>query len=530
MGQFSYYRQFIPRFASVAEPLTSALKFADGLLKKKRRESDGSSALKSADGSLKIKPWESDEGMKTSIKAKLKKVGRMVVEPTPERMAALGELKRLLISAPCLIYPDFDKMFYLYTDASRKGIGGTLQQEKGGKQHPVLFISRALSPAEKSYSATELECLGVYWCFSKLSHYIDGSHLTVITDHQALQWLWNIKSTTNSRLYRWAILLLPYKKKLKIIHRSGIAHSNVDLLSRFPCNNMTSTITSTLSSRMAEQYGADEDFAGWMKDLKRAQSVASTEKLGRVVPGVDDDAQKPGVQSVASLRKLGRSVYPETVPAPSGCVYPEVTPPPDVRPSYALSREGLLTTKVDGQNVICVLRPSRSEVLRLVHDELGHPGFKRALEHARTRFYWPGMFTDLKSFCRSCHECQMVKTDTSKKPRKLHPIEAIAPLHTLCIDFVEGLPPKRGFDSLATITDKFTKAIRLVPCKKSDSGDDFARHYFEKVYPAWGVPSVLISDRDRRFSSAFWSSLMRLAGTKLAMTTAYHPQADGQSE
>jgi len=67
----------------------------------------------------------------------------------------------------------------------------------------MLFISRTLSPAEKNYSATELECLGIYWSFSKLAHYIDGCEgLTVVTDHYALQWLWNVKQATNSRIHR----------------------------------------------------------------------------------------------------------------------------------------------------------------------------------------------------------------------------------------------------------------------------------------------------------------------------------------
>ena len=162
-------------------------------------------------------------------------------------------------------------------------------------------------------------------------------------------------------------------------------------------------------------------------------------------------------------------------------------------------------------------------VLEVVH---------RALSYARQRYFWPLISRDIKSYCRKCHLCQTCKTDTSKKPGCLQPIPTPSlPFATICIDFVEGLPVcSGGLNSLASITDKFSKAIRLIPCKKSDSGPAFAQRFFQFVYPVWGVPEPIISDRDCRFVSAFWHTLMRLAGTKVALTTAYHPQADGQAE
>jgi len=104
-----------------------------------------------------------------AIKAMAREAGRRAVEKTPERLAALEELKSRLCNTPVLRYPDFAKAFVLYTDASGRGLGGTLHQETEGTlhqetegtQHPVLFISRTLTPAEKNYSVTELECLAV---------------------------------------------------------------------------------------------------------------------------------------------------------------------------------------------------------------------------------------------------------------------------------------------------------------------------------------------------------------------------------
>jgi hypothetical protein len=105
------------------------------------------------------------------------------------------------------------------------------------------------------------------------------------------------------------------------------------------------------------------------------------------------------------------------------------------------------------------------------------------------------------------------------------------------MDFILGLPPSRRFshgdelfDTILTTTDKFTKAIKLVLCKGTYDAVDWARKYWQCIYPDWGFPFGIISDRDPKFLSAFWSELFRLAGTKLLTSTAYHPQTDGQSE
>lgn len=143
------------------------------------------------------------------------------------------------------------------------------------------------------------------------------------------------------------------------------------------------------------------------------------------------------------------------------------------------------------------------------------------------------MVKDIRSYYRTYHLCQVCKTDTSKKPGCLQPIPILfCPFYTICVDFIVGLPmAPGGLNSIAIVTDKFSKAVRLLPCKKFAAlGEAFAKRFFHHIYPVWGAPNRLISDRDRPFVSTFWSTLTRLAGTKIALTTAYHPQADGQAK
>lgn len=165
--------------------------------------------------------------------------GRFVTNtPYPDKEEIRETFRRLkvaLTTAPTLIHPNFDKEFILYTDACRKGIAGSLYQvADDGKEHPILFISRGLAESKTGYSATELECYSVVWCLNKLEHYVDGSKLKLHTDHAALKWIWDIKSTVNSRLFKWSLILNPLRDKVTIIHRPGRLHNNVDPLSRYP--------------------------------------------------------------------------------------------------------------------------------------------------------------------------------------------------------------------------------------------------------------------------------------------------------
>src|SRR5204863_4380500 len=97
-------------------------------------------------------------------------------------------LKRLLIDATELAFPDYSKPFLLYVDGSHKGFGAGLHQlQADGKCRPILFISKALTPAEKNYYSTELETAALVWALQKLSHYLDHSTIHVITDHTAIR-------------------------------------------------------------------------------------------------------------------------------------------------------------------------------------------------------------------------------------------------------------------------------------------------------------------------------------------------------
>ena len=144
------------------------------------------------------------------------------------------DLKAALLSADCLRGPDFSLPFIVQTDASNDGLGAVLVQEYEDGEHPIAFISRQLNTAEKNYTTSEQECLAVVWAVKEFEPFLIDAPFTIITDHQALQWL-PTKRFENKRLMTWAMKLNEFKYTVK--HRTGRNNANADFFSRSPLPN-----------------------------------------------------------------------------------------------------------------------------------------------------------------------------------------------------------------------------------------------------------------------------------------------------
>ena len=99
------------------------------------------------------------------------------------------------------------------------------------------------------------------------------------------------------------------------------------------------------------------------------------------------------------------------------------------------------------------------------------------------------------------------------------------------MDFVVGLPrTPRGLDSIWVIVDRLTKSAHFIPINIRFSLEKLTTLYISEIIRLHGVPSSIVSDRDPRFTSRFWESLNRALGTKLRLSSAYHPQTNGQTK
>lgn len=183
LGLFGYYRRFVPNFATVAEPLHALLR--------------------------KNQPWSW----------------------TKAQDAAFDSLKDALVSEPVLCTPNFNLEFTVHTDASSVGLGAILSQVQDGKERVVCYGSKALSATQRRYSATDRECLAIYWALHLWRIYLLGRRFTVVTDHSALRWLFESNHRDpHNRLARMVHSLQEFE--FNVVYRAGVQHTNADALSR----------------------------------------------------------------------------------------------------------------------------------------------------------------------------------------------------------------------------------------------------------------------------------------------------------
>lgn len=181
LGMLSYYRRFINRFSSIASCLFELTK------------------------------------------------AKTVFEWTDEHQKAFDVLKRQLVQAPVLAYPDFDKEFEIYTDASGVGIGGVLVQRNEDRMHPIAFASRQLNRHERNYSTSEREMLAIVWSAKHFKPYIYGRHTRFFTDHKPLSTLVKSKEPTG-RLYKLLLKLQDLDHRIEYV--PGALNNTADALSR----------------------------------------------------------------------------------------------------------------------------------------------------------------------------------------------------------------------------------------------------------------------------------------------------------
>jgi hypothetical protein len=190
--------------------------------------------------------------------------------------------------------------------------------------------------------------------------------------------------------------------------------------------------------------------------------------------------------------------------------------------------DGMVT--YDGRLYIPPASPLLQEIVAAVHDD-GHEGVHRTLHRLRRDFHFPNMRRLVQDFVWACATCQRLKSE------HLHPAGLLQPLPVpsavwadIAMDFVEALPQVHGKTVILFVVDRFSKYCHFIPLAHPYTTESVVQAFFTDIVRLHGVPQSIVSDRDPVFTSTFWSELMRLMGTKLLMSSAFHPQTDGQTE
>ena len=342
----------------------------------------------------------------------------------------------------------------------------------------------------------------------------------------------------NLRLVRTSQFLQQFK--LKVCHKPGKEHIISDALSRLASSNtghadpqhseldalFTSSTTlvelhPTLISRILAGYEADP----WWARLQR--QIQSNNELGA------DAATLPFV--IGSTPSTDSDPY--MAPRPKGEEYLQPNILPALKGPECLSRPNKAklfyhVNRLTNVHCLCIPPSVASDILGIAYGE-GHSGFSRCFEIVFRSWFIRGLTKLLCSFIRHCPQCLALQTRRHPPYGSLQLIESpLVPFSTLTLDFVLALPlSKEGYNAIMSITCKFSKRVTLVDGTDIWSAEKWANAFLKRLdLIDWGLLGELITDRDPKFLSKFWTALFTKLGVKLLYSTAYHPQTDGASE
>jgi len=395
--------------------------------------------------------------------------------------AFLG-IKESLTKAPLLAHPDPAKDYRAVTDASVVGTGGVLMQDG----RPIAYHSHKFSSAERNYSTGEQELLAVYLALKEWRCYLEGctGKFELDTDHEPLVYLAN--QPMLSRKQARYLEFFSRFTNMKWAHIAG--RTNVaDPLSRNPAfSEATALFIQRLSANdpLHMREIAPDILHGYTEDLW-FDNPHNTKYLSKRADGF-------WVGTGKSIRAASES----QIVVPNG-------------------------------------NSLKARILFAFHDtqRSGHGGIDRTFRSVARYYWWPAMRLDVVDYVRHCDSCQRVKISHQNPQGNLQPLSIpTAPFDSLSMDFIVGLPKSNGFDQIYVIVDRLTKMVKLIPCKTTDDAEKIATLFHERVLSEQGHPLSIISDRDVKFTSKFWQTLLTLCAIRPGMSTAFHPQTDGQTE
>ncbi|RVW13399.1 Transposon Tf2-8 polyprotein [Vitis vinifera] len=189
--------------------------------------------------------------------------------------------------------------------------------------------------------------------------------------------------------------------------------------------------------------------------------------------------------------------------------------------------------KAAATDLVVVPTALRGQLLQEFHDSkvAGHSGVLRTFKRLAQQFYWPSMYKNIQDYIQQCATYQKTKSET------LAPAGLLQPLPIPCLvwddislDFIDGLPSSQGKDSIMVVVDRLSKYAHFIALSHSFSAKMIAEKFVENIIKLHGMPKSIISDRDPIFVSKFWQEFFTMSGTQLKLSSAYHPQTDGQTE
>ncbi|GJU26091.1 putative reverse transcriptase domain-containing protein [Tanacetum coccineum] len=340
----------------------------------------------------------------------------------------------------------------------------------------IANASRQLKTHEKNYTTHDLELGAILFALKTWRHYLYGTKSVIYTDHKSLQYIFDQKEL-NMRQRRWIELFSDYECEIR--YHPGKANVVADALSR----------KERLKPRRVRAMAVTIQI-GMREKIQAAQSEALKQEniLMENLHGLEQQMEK----------KEGESLY---------------------------FMDRIWVPLAGGMRTVVMDEAHKSKYSV-------HPGADKMYYDLRDMYWWPGMKRDIATYVSKCLTCSKVKAEHQRPSGLLQQPEIPEwKWDKITMDFITKLPrSKSGHDTIWVIVDRLTKSAHFLAIREDYSTEKLAKIYVDEIVARHGVPVSIISDRDGRFTSRCWQTVQKALGTRLDMSTAYHPQTDGQSE
>ena len=478
----------------------------------------------------------------------------------PLHQKCFEEIKLLACKSPILrpIDPNHPDPIWLVTDASSVGVGAMYGQGPSWENcRPAGFMSKKFSDAQHSYFTFEQEALAVVEALLKWEDKLLGRQFTLVTDHKSLSFL-KEKRKLVPRLERWMEYIGRFK--FEVLYIQGHTNRVADALSRYYMNEEATAAhlpydLVTADARLdpdGDTLTADrviELRSTRVEDHHEPRELEAAEMAKHLHPLLEEQAtgdqddpvaadstgQGPALDRIVESKFDLRTLLKEGYQTDS--FFRKILAAPKEHARFRVHEDLIWHLNREARWVLCVpkVKQGRRMVTELIidhaHATLGHLGYRRTSDYVRRWFWWPSVGSEIEKFCRSCGVCQTTKTSNQRPAGLLHSLPVPdQPWGSISMDFVGPFPECDGFDYLWVIVDRFTSMVHLVPTKTTVRASELAWMFVREIVRLHGLPTSIVSDRNSKFISKFWREVHRLLGTKLLMSTSYHPQTDGTSE
>ena len=519
LGYCGYYRKFVKSFAKIAGPLYNLLK--------------------------KDKEFQWDKSCQEAFET----------------------LRTAMTTTPVLAYADMNKEFIISTDASRDSIGYILSQvqDGDGEEHPISFGGRSLRQNERNWSVTHIECLALMEAVREYSSYLSYKPFKVITDHISLKWLNSIRDTNIGRLQRWALLL--QSLKFNIVHKQGRAHANADGLSRRPypppppedpdddiVNDVIDLASLNVISQRDDQKGSSSEsgFESPEEEIKEEDRETTVvyfkyNKIPRELSKQKETETVNRIMTIDNLAELQRDcpdlnriiLYLQTGELPVDAKLARQTVHEAneyffkgeiLHHHYTPNNKRMRDAKPVVEQIV-IPSSLRMKILQQYHDDLGHNGHDRTYLTIRSKYHWPGMYQQIRKYCKTCMKCQKIKFNSHFKKAPLHPWQVASCCSRWHIDITTPhvtVEPE-GWKHILVCVDSFSRFPECHPLK-TQTATEICDVLYNQVFCRYGMPEAIHSDRGAGFISQITARMCKMFDIRKMKTSSYRPQANSCAE